>query len=92
MSLIPVLILFGIHCLHAHTEIVTFTSLINISILPSEYHTRQTTTIFKAEQHEAAEAYCGLSAVQWQHRVAHTAYPPYLEQWEKRATTDTKLW
>lgn len=91
MSLIPVLILFGIRCLHTHTAIVTFTSLINISILLSEYHTTQTTTIFKAEQHAAAEAYCGLSAVQCQHRVAGMAYPPYLEQREKGATTDTKL-
>lgn len=67
-------------CLHTHTEILTFTSLINISILLSECHTAQTTTIFKGEQHEAAELYCGLSAVQCQHRVAHMAYPPYLEQ------------
>lgn len=91
MSLIPALILFGIRCLHTHTEILTFTSLINIIILLSECHTARTTTIFKGEQHEAAEVYCGLSAVQCQHRVAHMAYPPYLEQREKRATTDAKL-
>lgn len=91
MSLIQVLILFGIGCLHTHREILTFTFLINISILLSEYHTTQTTTIFKAKQHEAAEAYCGLSAVQCQHRIAHMAYPPYLGQRKKRATADTKL-
>lgn len=91
MSLIPLLIPFGLRCLHTHTEILTFTSLINISILLSEYHTAQTTRIFKGEQREAAEVHCGLSAVQCQHRVAHAAYPPYLEQRERRATTDTKL-
>lgn len=35
-------------------------------------------------------AYCGLSAVKYQHHVADMAHPPHLEQQEKRASTDIK--
>lgn len=38
------------------------------------------------QKNETTGAYCRLSTIKCQHRIAHTAHPPHFEQREKRVT------
>lgn len=91
ISRIPVLFIFGVRCLNLHGE--TWTSLRparNNSIPVLDQCILFAPAPVQSEKNESAAAYGGLSTIKCQHHVAAMAYPPHLEQQEKRVTTDIK--
>lgn len=71
--------------------------MINISIQVSDhcillvlepvvlnFFTEQAAAIFQAEKNETTVAYCGLSAIKYQHRIAHIAFQATGESMQQR--------